>query len=191
MGSTQSSLEPKDIVGEQEQDNTFDDTLQTIQVQYGPNIVGQLLGYDQETRNLSQAAHTLYQAISKPSNQNKHKAQILLNDIHSNGIEQGRSSVSLSEIERDFIDDIEYKVFLHKKTYGIRDINDVDKKFNLQNMDSVCNNFKQQIENCLRDNTDNNTLSIPYYNHTFSALNCGKEMDLYNNCVSNKLSGIY
>ena len=96
--------------------------------------------------------------------------------------------VGLSEIERDMIDDIEYKVYLHKQTW-IRDVNDADKKFNLENMDSVCDTFKKQIEDCLAHK--NNNKSLPYYDDTFSALNCTEQMDLYNNCVSRKLSGLY
>ena len=105
-------------------------------------------------------------------------------------MEEGRATLSLSEIERDMMDDIEYKVYLHKKNYGIRDMNDVDKKFNLENMNSVCDNFKQQIANCLA-NKDNDNNSLPYYDDTFSSLNCMKEINLYNNCISSKLSGLY
>eukprot|EP00486_Rosalina_sp_Unknown_P016282 CAMPEP_0201582050 /NCGR_PEP_ID=MMETSP0190_2-20130828/79401_1 /ASSEMBLY_ACC=CAM_ASM_000263 /TAXON_ID=37353 /ORGANISM="Rosalina sp." /LENGTH=166 /DNA_ID=CAMNT_0048021203 /DNA_START=21 /DNA_END=522 /DNA_ORIENTATION=+ len=164
MGSGESTaIEPQDVVGEAFEE---EEDASPIQVQYGPNIVGQLLGYDQRTRDLSQAAHTLYEAISKPSNQNRHKAQILVSDVHSRGMEEGRATVSLSEIERDMMDDVDYKVYLHKKTYGVRDINDVDKKFNLEEMDSVCDNFKKQIENCLAQKKNDNN-ALPYYDQLF------------------------
>ena len=121
----------------------------------------------------------------------------MVNDVHSRGMDEGRATVSLSEIERDMMDDIEYKAYSHKKTYGVRNMDDADKKFNLEDMDSVCNNFKTQIEQCLaqnRNNTknkNNNQQLMPYYDQAFSSLNCTKQMDLYNNCVSSKLSGLY
>ena len=113
----------------------------------------------------------------------------MVNDVHSRGMDEGRATVSLAEIERDMMDDIEYKAFLHKKTYGVRDMNDADKKFNLENMDSVCSNFKTQIEQCLNNKNDQELM--PYYDKAFSSLNCRNQMDLYNNCVSSKLSGLY
>merc|ERR1712154_759004 len=190
MGSSGSSVvEPHDVVGDTEQPQP---ELPLVSVQYGPNIVGKLLGYDERTEKLSEAAHQLFNAVSRPSNQNKKKAQILVNDVHSTGMEHGRATVSLSEIERDMMDDIEYKAFLHKKTYGIRSMDDVDKKFNLSNMDTVCREFKAQIEECLENKNDNKTnQTMPYYESTFSSLNCSKQMDLYNNCVTRKLSGLY
>merc|ERR1712154_321166 len=191
MGSSESTsaIEPTDVVGEVE---TPQPETEAITVQYGPNIVGKWLGYDERLDNLSQAAHQLFDAVSRPSNQNKKKAQILVNDVHSTGIEHGRATVSLSGIERDMMDDIEYKAFLHKKTYGIRSMDDVDKKFNLSNMDTVCREFKAQIEECLENKNDNKTnQTMPYYESTFSSLNCSKQMDLYNNCVTRKLSGLY
>ena len=83
-----------------------------IQIQYGPNIVGQLIGYINEHR-IYHWLHNLYQAISAPSNESKHKvklvfiivlcycfvdivaliqAQILVNNIHSRGMDEGRAS---------------------------------------------------------------------------------------------------
>ncbi len=106
-------------------------------------------------------------------------------------MEDGRATVSLSEIERDMMDDIEYKAFLHKKTYGIRNMDDVDKKFNLSNMDSVCMDFKAKIEECLQNKNASNHKTMPYYDETFASLNCSKQMDLYNNCVTRKLSALY
>eukprot|EP00485_Elphidium_margaritaceum_P008340 CAMPEP_0202690206 /NCGR_PEP_ID=MMETSP1385-20130828/5267_1 /ASSEMBLY_ACC=CAM_ASM_000861 /TAXON_ID=933848 /ORGANISM="Elphidium margaritaceum" /LENGTH=187 /DNA_ID=CAMNT_0049345441 /DNA_START=44 /DNA_END=607 /DNA_ORIENTATION=- len=187
MGANESSvIEPSDVVGEREPESTET----SVTVQYGPNIVGQLLGYDQRTEELSHAAHTLFEAVSRPSNDNKQKAQILMSDVHSAAVEQGRATVSLAEIERDLMDDVEYKAFLHKKTYGVRSMEDVDKKFNLEDMDSVCLEYKQQIEDCLQQK-ENNASSTPYYNASFSSLNCTKQMDLYNNCISRRLSALY
>ena len=107
-------------------------------------------------------------------------------------MEHGRETVNLAEIEKDMMDDIMYKTYLHKQTYGIRDKSDVDKKFNLENMDSVCNELKSAITDCLQNrNTDTNRSTMPYYDEAFSSLNCATEMDAYNNCVSGRLSGLY
>ncbi len=76
MGSSESSpVKPHDIVGEVKEEQA--PQLPPISVQYGPNIVGKLLGYDQKTENLSQAAHELYDAVSRPSNQNKKKVKFI------------------------------------------------------------------------------------------------------------------
>eukprot|EP01084_Bolivina_argentea_P015846 29681_1 len=176
MGSNESSIvEPHDVVGEVKEEEPSDPP---ISVQYGPNIVGKLLGYDERTESLSQAAHQLFDAVSRPSNYNKKKAQILMDEVHSKGMEDGKSMVSMAEIENDMIDDIEYKTFLHKKEYGIRDMNDVDKKFNLSNMDTVCKDFRLQIEQCLQNkNDDSKQQKMPYYDDTFASLNCSKQMD--------------
>mmetsp|Transcript_66463 Transcript_66463/g.105643 ORF Transcript_66463/g.105643 Transcript_66463/m.105643 type:complete len:188 (+) Transcript_66463:26-589(+) len=183
-GSTENTIQPTDVVGE-----VAKEEHDPISVQYGPNIVGLLLGYDERTERLSQAAHQLFDAISRPSNQNKQKAQILVHDVHSDGMEHGRQTVSLSEIERDLMDDVEYKAFLHKKTYGIRSMDDVDKRFNLGEMDSVCNDFKMQVEQCLAQ--ESNQPSMPYYDPTYASLDCSQQMQMYNNCVTRKLSGLY
>eukprot|EP01083_Nonionella_stella_P187009 686149_1 len=192
MGQSESAtVTPQDVVGEVEEEAS---TLAPISVQYGPNIVGKLLGYDERTEKLAQAANQLYDAISRPSNENKRKAQILVNDVHSAGMDHGRQTVSLSEIEREMMDDIEYKAFLHKKTYGIRNKNDVDRKFNLSNMESVCKDFRLQIEQCLQNKEQLDSATneeMPYYDRTFASLNCSKQMDLYNNCVTRKLSKLY
>ena len=103
-----------------------------------------------------------------------------------------REPINLDEIERDMMEEIDYKTYLHKKTYGIRSMDDVDKKFNLSNMDAVCTEFRAQIEQCLKDrNEGTKREGIPYYDDTFSALNCLKEMNSFNDCVSGKLSGLY
>ena len=72
MGANESteSIEPTDVVGEVEPQQP---EPEAISVQYGPNIVGQWLGYDERLENLSQAAHQLYDAVSRPSNQSRKK----------------------------------------------------------------------------------------------------------------------
>ena len=115
-----------------------------------------------------------------------------MNDVHSTGIEHGRQTISLAEIEKDMIDDIEYKAYLHKKTYGVRTMQDVDRKFSLSQMDTVCNDFRIQLEECLKENRLNGSeSSMPYYDQTFSSLNCSKQMDAYKHCVDSKLSALY
>ena len=58
---------------EQQQD------VSAISVTYGPNIVGQLLGYDERTETLSLAAEQLYDAISRPSKNNTKKVVFYFN----------------------------------------------------------------------------------------------------------------
>ena len=71
MGSSESTpVEPQDVVGEPYE---AEEETSTVYVQYGPNIIGKLIGYDQRTQDLSLAAHNLNQAISTPSNESKHK----------------------------------------------------------------------------------------------------------------------
>merc|ERR1712129_192529 len=117
----------------------------------------------------------IYGAVTRPSNQNKKKAQILVSDVHATGMEHGRQTISLAEIEKDMMDDIEYKAYLHKKTYGVRNMKDVDRKFSLATMDSVCNDCRLELEQCLKDkqqqqtNDNNNASSMPYYDATFSS----------------------
>ena len=71
-GQSSSAIETTDVVGEVEQK----EEESVIQVTYGPNIVGQLLGYDLRTEQLSQAAHQIFDVITRPSNQNKKKVEI-------------------------------------------------------------------------------------------------------------------
>ena len=75
MGSSGSTtaVEPTDVVGEVE---SPPEPEPPISVQYGPNIIGQLLGYDERTEQLSQSAHQLYEIISRPSNRNKSKVNL-------------------------------------------------------------------------------------------------------------------
>ena len=115
-----------------------------------------------------------------------------MNEVHSTGMEHGRETVNLAEIEKDMMDDIMYKTYLHQQTYGIQDQSDVGKKFNLENMDSVCSEFRTAITDCLQNrNADSHRSSMPYYDEAFSSLNCSRQMDAYNNCVSGRLSGLY
>merc|ERR1719295_980408 len=184
MGSSESS-EPQDIVGEVEQP----EPEPAISVQYGPNIVGLLLGYDERTDALAQTAAQIYDRTSRPSNQNQKKAQLLVGELME-GVK--REPINLDEIEREMMDEVPYKAYLHKRTYGVRSMDDAQSKFSLATMDTVCGEFKARIEACLDGQGEAEEKdTMPYYNDTFSALNCTKEMDLYNDCVSGKLSGLY
>ena len=103
-----------------------------------------------------------------------------------------REPINLDEIEREMMDEVAYKAYLHKRTYGVRSMEDADRKFSLSSMDHVCGEFKARIEGCLDGKgEEQGKHTMPYYNDTFSALNCTKEMDLYHDCVSGKLSGLY
>ncbi|ETO36509.1 hypothetical protein RFI_00550 [Reticulomyxa filosa] len=44
-----------------------------IQITYGPNIAARLLGYDEQTRELTEAAETIYNHVIHPSNRNQAK----------------------------------------------------------------------------------------------------------------------
>ena len=67
MGAEESTSSPAANDVEQEE------AASTISVTYGPNIVGQLLGYDERTETLSLAAEQLFDAISRPSKNNTKK----------------------------------------------------------------------------------------------------------------------
>ena len=75
MGAEESTSSPEANDVEQEE------AASTISVTYGPNIVGQLLGYDERTETLSLAAEQLFDAISRPSKNNTKKVGFISHSL--------------------------------------------------------------------------------------------------------------
>ena len=102
----------------------------------------------------------------------------------------------MSEIERDLMDDIKYRILRHQKKYGINTIEDTQHTFDLTEMERICIDLNQNVENCFNNNNNNSNIEnnnelMPYYDNRFNALNCANEMDKYKDCIDRRARALH